>query len=297
MIDDINDEFGTEYEYETPWEQVLAPGTIPTSPGNINGDVGGPGSPRGAPVDLGRLEGLLAGADLPSDDEEDEDYAISGSDEDLEGDQDQDEDDGGDDGGGTSGRDGSKSEISVRVPGGRTNARTGSGSDSGSESDDESDSDSSLASEDLGGEILDVELTAEEEAALAKRYAQVESSDNDDSTGKLIVQGKRRRTAVDYRALNQEMFGDEETPEVAALLGEEPEEEDEDEGWSPRAQARKARLERLKRKKEDDEQSDSNSDSENDDSGEQQEEEEEEEEDAGDAKEGGSEEKEAGEED
>jgi len=71
MIDIINDEFGTEYEYDTPWEQVLAPGTLPVSP---NAADLGVSSPRHAPVDLGRLEGMLAGADLPSEDEEDEDY-------------------------------------------------------------------------------------------------------------------------------------------------------------------------------------------------------------------------------
>jgi hypothetical protein len=74
MIDVINDEFGTEYEYEDPWERVLAPGTLPTSPPPPQGGGEGPGSPRAAPLDLGRLDGLLAGADLPSEDEEDEDY-------------------------------------------------------------------------------------------------------------------------------------------------------------------------------------------------------------------------------
>lgn len=78
MIDIINDEFGTEYEYEEPWDKILAPGTIPVSPGAVDMAAGGAGgvpmSPRGAPVDLDRLEGLLAGADLPSDDEDDEDY-------------------------------------------------------------------------------------------------------------------------------------------------------------------------------------------------------------------------------
>ncbi len=32
MVDLINDEFGTEYELETPWQQILAPGTLPKSP-------------------------------------------------------------------------------------------------------------------------------------------------------------------------------------------------------------------------------------------------------------------------
>lgn len=32
MVDLINDEFGTEYEDETPWTQILAPNTLPRSP-------------------------------------------------------------------------------------------------------------------------------------------------------------------------------------------------------------------------------------------------------------------------
>ncbi len=37
MIDLINDEFGTSYDDDTPWAQILLPGTLPRSP-------------RGAPV-------------------------------------------------------------------------------------------------------------------------------------------------------------------------------------------------------------------------------------------------------
>ena len=75
MIDIINDEFGTDYEYEDPWTKVLSPETLPISP---HGVAGGPGSPRAAPVDLGRLDSMLA-ADLPSEDEEDEDYQVTES--------------------------------------------------------------------------------------------------------------------------------------------------------------------------------------------------------------------------
>ena len=226
MIDDINDEFGTDYEYETPWEEVLAPGTLPISPQNAGGINGDPTSPRGVPVDLDRLEGLLAGADLPSDDEEDEDYAISGS-SDSEG-----------AAGGGSGEEGEEDSDG------------GSGDNDGS---DDSDDDGSLVSEDLGGEILDVEMTDAERTAFAQRYAMVESDDSDDSAGKLIVQGKRRRTAVDYKALNQEMFGDAETPVAGGLISEGEEEDEEDEGWSPRVQARKAKEERARKKKEEEE--------------------------------------------
>jgi hypothetical protein len=246
MIDDINDEFGTEYEYDAPWEEVLAPGTLPISPqgvGGIGGGIGGdPTSPRAAPVDLGRLEGLLAGADLPSDDEEDEDYAISS----------------GSDSEGGGGGDGDGGDVS----GGSEEDGSGD-NENDSDNDNSNDDNSSLASEDLGGEILDVEMTDAERIAFAQRYAMVESendSDND-SAGKLIVQGKRRRTAVDYRALNQEMFGDAETPVAGGLISEGEEEDEEDEGWSPRVQARKAREEKARLKKEEDEDSEEEQDS------------------------------------
>jgi hypothetical protein len=275
MIDDINDEFGTDYEYDAPWQEVLAPGTLPVSPPGAGG-AGDPMSPRAAPVDLNRLDSLFAGADLPSDDEEDEDYAISGSDS---------EDEGGAAGKGRKGRKESNSD---------------SGGSDGSDDEDNEDSDndnSSLASEDLGGEILDVEMTDAERAAFAQRYAMVESDsdDSEDSSGKLIVQGKRRRTAVDYKALNQEMFGDAETPVAGGLISEEEGEDEEDEGWSPRVQARKAREERARLKKEEveEEESEEEEDSEekgedvggDDGSGEEEEQEEEEKAAAGDGEE------------
>lgn len=37
MVDLINDEFGTEYEDDTPWQQILAPGTLPRSPAQAQG--------------------------------------------------------------------------------------------------------------------------------------------------------------------------------------------------------------------------------------------------------------------
>jgi hypothetical protein len=233
MIDDINDEFGTEYEYEATWEEVLAPGTLPISPPGVGGVGGDPTSPRAAPVDLNRLEGLFAGADLPSDDEEDEDYAVSSGSSDSEG---------GNRGGGGGGSSGSDD-----------------GDNDKSNNGDSDDENSSLASEDLGGEILDVEMTDAERTAFAQRYAMVESDDedSDDSGRKLIVQGKRRRTAVDYRALNQEMFGDAETPVAGGMISEGEGDEEEDEGWSPRVQARKAREERARLKKEEEEEEES----------------------------------------
>lgn len=47
----INDEFGTEYELETPWTDILAPGTLPKSPnagGEFVSQLAGWGSGCGA---------------------------------------------------------------------------------------------------------------------------------------------------------------------------------------------------------------------------------------------------------
>lgn len=40
MIDLINDEFGTNYEDETSWEQILLPSTLPRSPAQAGLPVG-----------------------------------------------------------------------------------------------------------------------------------------------------------------------------------------------------------------------------------------------------------------
>ena len=44
MVDLINDEFGTEYEDDTPWRLILAPGTLPRSPQGAA--AGEPARPR-----------------------------------------------------------------------------------------------------------------------------------------------------------------------------------------------------------------------------------------------------------
>lgn len=40
MIDLINDEFGTSYEDETSWQQILLPSTLPRSPAQAGLPVG-----------------------------------------------------------------------------------------------------------------------------------------------------------------------------------------------------------------------------------------------------------------
>lgn len=125
---------------------------------------------------------------------------------------------------------------------------------------------SDLASEDLAAAIEDVDVDMAElqpgrkrQCASARRDGEGGTSGGrheptSDSEEAIILQGKRRRTAVDYRALNQEMFGDLGSPLLAVGVGDEGEEEEEDEVWSPKAQAaakRKAR--RAEREASDDE--------------------------------------------
>lgn len=61
----INDEFGTEYELEDGWEQILDSSTLP--PGEAAG--GGTGATGEETANL-----LVRGADLPSEDDEDSDF-------------------------------------------------------------------------------------------------------------------------------------------------------------------------------------------------------------------------------
>lgn len=48
MIDLINDEFGTSYDDDAPWTEVLAPGTLPHSPRGADGGALGGGGCWGA---------------------------------------------------------------------------------------------------------------------------------------------------------------------------------------------------------------------------------------------------------
>jgi len=67
--------------------------------------------------------------------------------------------------------------------------------------------------------------------------------DSEEESGPaLIVEGKRRRFTVDYKALNQQMFGDLGSPDIdAGVKDDDAEEDEDDEVWSPRVQALKAR--------------------------------------------------------
>jgi len=64
MIDEINDEFGTDYEYEDPWTSILIPGRIPR---HKFYDCDSPNQQPGGNTSLLDME-------LPSNDESDSDY-------------------------------------------------------------------------------------------------------------------------------------------------------------------------------------------------------------------------------
>jgi hypothetical protein len=199
LIDSINEEFGTEYEYNVPWDQILVSDTLPPSP-RLAADQG---LVNHQTIDLGRLEGLLEGADLPSEDEDDEDYKASSS---------------GSESGSLSGE---------RPHGELDDIKRNDGK--GEKSEDSV----SLISEDPGTALADVD--EDDMKAFAERYARVKDLDDesgDESGGhraKLILNGKRQRSKVDYVALSREMFGNLSSP----LLKEE-EEEEEDGDWIPR---------------------------------------------------------------
>jgi hypothetical protein len=65
MIDEINDELGTDYDYEEVWERILAPGTLPD---HEHYDLKTAAECQNAP------KSWLDGIELPSEDESDEDF-------------------------------------------------------------------------------------------------------------------------------------------------------------------------------------------------------------------------------
>lgn len=66
MIDEINDEFGTDYDYEESWEKILLPDSLPKHEHYDFQSVGESGNLK----QMSWLEGL----ELPSEDESDEDF-------------------------------------------------------------------------------------------------------------------------------------------------------------------------------------------------------------------------------
>ena len=218
MIDELNDEFGTDYEYDDAWEKILTPETLPTDHDLYdfrtadeceNGTRSGRSS-----------KSWLDGVELPSDgDESDEDFngdvGDAGDDEDVgEGD-----DEGGDFGG-------ADDEA----------GRKSSSPTSSSGASDSSDSDSECCSEDLDGaaSIEDVDtsglaqLNGKKDVGREELYKLLENDEPE------LVDGKRKRDRVDYRALNQELFGDVDgTPDMKVKGHASSSDDESDCVWSP----------------------------------------------------------------
>lgn len=196
LIDLINEEFGTEYEYNVPWHQILVADTLPPSP-RLAANQGGVTIPQ--TIDLGRLEGLLEGADLPSEDDEDEDYKMSSSGESESQ---------------NSGKKGKLNDMEGDIEGGKR--------EDGGDSKDSV----SLVSEDGPNEPSDAD---DDMRAFAERYAKLKELDDgamERHGAHLIVNGKRQRSKVDYVALSKDMFGNLPSPSLN--------EDEEDKEWIPK---------------------------------------------------------------
>ena len=209
MIDLINDEFGTDYDVETPWQDIFAPGTLYADASPHQQTANGHSVQHdGPPVNLGRLDALLLeGADLPSEDEDDEDY--KGSDVSHDDDENIHEDD-----------EEKKSTQEQSSPSSSSISGRGRRRNSGSSGDEES-----LEAEDLltGDRSID-DVVIEHPLKLSSSSSSEEDKSSSDSA--VVVHGKRKRAAVDYTQLAVEMFGN------SLLEREEPDDED-DGAWSP----------------------------------------------------------------
>jgi hypothetical protein len=104
-------------------------------------------------------------------------------------------------------------------------------SDSASTSSDNSDS---CVSEDLNGTIEDVDIGG------VKQFTDSNGSKSKEELYKLleheepiILNGKRKRSHVDYNALNEELFGDAASPDMKINGQASSDDDDDDDVWSP----------------------------------------------------------------
>ena len=241
MIDELNDEFGTDYDYEDPWQKILSPETLPTDHDLYDFRT----SAECANGSRGSSKSWLDAVELPSDgDDSDEDFN---------------EDDGDGDGDG----DGEASPLPAAGKG--SDQRAGSGaqpsgsqpsSDDASDSSPSSSSSSSSSSDDSSNSGFEEEedlsnIEDVDTSKLAELNAQANERKREDMSReelyKLLeneepelVEGKRKRARVDYRALNLELFGDSDKTEDDARAGDS---DDESDGvWSPTAKKLKSPL-------------------------------------------------------
>ncbi|KAI8112291.1 hypothetical protein M9434_003614 [Picochlorum sp. BPE23] len=189
MIDEINDEFGTDYDYEESWEKILLPDSLPKHEHYDFQTV--------EECEAMRQISWLDGLELPSEDESDEDFrADNSADSELDSSQD-------------------------------------ANSNSDSESVDSENELRSCTSEELKGMIKDVEIDALEGVSQDKMDRERLYKHLEDNSPE-HVEGKRKRTKVDYKALNQELFGGIESPDMKFPVHGSDSDSD-DAVWSPTA--------------------------------------------------------------
>jgi len=104
---------------------------------------------------------------------------------------------------------------------------TESDKSSGPENSSEAES-GSCVSEDIANGIQDVDVN---------EMIETMGEPSSDSESPKILEGKRKRLQVDYKALNKELFGDVESPELKVLAA--VSDSDEDGIWSPSAKKRR----------------------------------------------------------
>lgn len=122
----------------------------------------------------------------------------------------------------------SDSLLSHRAKENSSGTETESDNSSGPKSSSETES-GSCVSEDVADGIQDVDVNGMLEV-MEERFS--------DSESPKILEGKRKRLQVDYKALNKELFGDIESPELKVLAA--VSDSDEDAIWSPSARKRRS---------------------------------------------------------
>ena len=247
MIDELNDEFGTDYDYEDPWQKILSPETLPTDHDLYDFRT----SAECANGSRGSSKSWLDAVELPSDgDDSDEDFNEDDDDDDGDGDGDGEASPLPAAGEGSEQRAGSGAQPSGSQPSSDDAANSSlssssspSSSSSSSSSDDSSNS--GFEEEDLSNiEDVDTSKLAELNAQANERKREAMSREelyklleNEEAE---LIEGKRKRARVDYRALNLELFGDSDKTEDDARAGDS---DDESDGvWSPTAKKLKSPL-------------------------------------------------------
>ena len=220
MIDELNDEFGTDYEYDDRWEKILSPETLPT-----DHDLYDFRTSAECENGTKSSKSWLDAVELPSDgDDSDEDFNEETGEDDDAGEV-NDEAGEGDEGSGGEDKAGRKSSSPT------SSSRASDSSASGS-----SDADSECCSEDLdgAGSIEDVDtsglaqLNGKKDVSREELYKLLENDEPE------LVEGKRKRARVDYRALNQELFGDADgTPDMKVRGHASSSDDESDCVWSP----------------------------------------------------------------